>query len=307
MDYYLTLNNETIGPFKKEDIIERLKLGEFSYDSYCWKEGWDEWQPIRSHFPPLPPPFNSGNPPKTTTDANKTTTHNTHQNKANVVGADWEAAVAGAKTKKTETQPTLLEIPQVENADVVKTTRKQRPVILWGGALLILLYIASPYYSLFSLIQSLNEGDTVTLKKTVDFPALRESLKDEMKSKLVQQTKRSISSKEEELADKLVSGMGAMFGPAIIDGLVDTFVTPSGLAGLISNPSSKLDGKKTKNDNKIPIISRLFYSGFSGLTEFQCRLFEDDEILTLHFRLIGLRWMLYAITWRTDTLRSPFK
>jgi len=160
---------------------------------------------------------------------------------------------------------------------------------------LFLLYIASPYYAVYSFINYLNEGDTIGLKKVVDFPALRESLKDEMKSKLVQQTKRSISSKEEELADKLVSGMGAMFGPAIIDGLVDTFVTPSGLAGLISNPSSALDGKKSKNDNKIPNISWAF---FSGLTEFQAKFTEKQEVLTLHFRLTNFRWMLYAITWK---------
>ena len=201
----------------------------------------------------------------------------------------------GELLKISQTIPALPTIPQVENADVVKTTRKQRPVILWGGALLILLYIASPYYSMFSLIRSLNEGDTVALKNAVDFPALRESLKDEMKSKLGQQTKRSISSKEEELADKLVSGMGAMFGPAIIDGLVDTFVTPSGLAALIANPSSALDGKKGRNENKIPNISWAF---FSGLSKFQAKITEKQETLTLHFRLTDFRWMLYAITWR---------
>ena len=210
----------------------------------------------------------------------------------------------GELLKIPQTIPDLPNIPQVENADVVKTTRKQRPVILWGGALLILLYIASPYYSLFSLIQSLNEGDTVTLKKTVDFPALRESLKDEMKSKLVQQTKRSISSKEEELADKLVSGMGAMFGPAIIDGLVDTFVTPSGLAALIANPSSALDGKKGRNENKIPNVSWAF---FSGLSEFQAKITEKQETLTLHFRLTDFRWMLYAITWKDYQSKSNSK
>ena len=55
MEYYLTLNNETIGPFKKEDIIEKLKLGEISYDTYCWKEGWDEWKLIQTIFPPQLP------------------------------------------------------------------------------------------------------------------------------------------------------------------------------------------------------------------------------------------------------------
>ena len=156
------------------------------------------------------------------------------------------------------------------------------------------LYIASPYYAVYSFINCLNDGDTIGLKKVVDFPALRESLKDEMKSKLVQQTKRSISSKEEEFADKLVSGMGAMFGPAIIDGLVDTFVTPSGLAGLISNPSSALDGENSKNDNKIPNISWAF---FSGLTDFQAKITDKQETLTMHFCLTNFRWMLYAITW----------
>jgi hypothetical protein len=166
---------------------------------------------------------------------------------------------------------------------------------LYIAIALISLYIASPYYAVYSLINCLNDGDTIALKKVVDFPALRESLKDEMKSKLVQQTKRSISSKEEEFADKLVSGMGAMFGPAIIDGLVDTFVTPSGLAGLIANPSSALNGAKARNENKIPNISWAF---FTGLTDFQAKITEKQETLTLHFRLKNFRWMLYAITWK---------
>jgi len=169
------------------------------------------------------------------------------------------------------------------------------------AVILIAFYIASPYYALFSLFKSLNDGDTVDLKKVVDFPALRESLKDEMKSKLVQQTKRSISSREEELADKLVSGMGAMFGPTIINGLVDTFVTPSGLAGLISNPSAALNGNEASRSIVMPNISWAF---FTGLTDFQAKIHDKQETLTMHFRLTDFRWMLYAITWKDDNSRN---
>ena len=120
MEYYLTLNNETIGPFKKEDIIQKLKLGEISYDTYCWKEGWDEWKLIQTIFPPQLPKVENV----------------IAENSANTIEQDYVSAEESYSTDENES------IPQKANnhsTEARNTRNKNNTHPLFACAILVIV------------------------------------------------------------------------------------------------------------------------------------------------------------------------
>ena len=178
--------------------------------------------------------------------------------------------------------------------NVEKNEKKDRkPAIIGVFALFILLYIANPYIATYQLFSALKNGDAEALKRRVDFPELRESLKEEIKATMLQQAKKSISkaSKEDNPMGLLGAGLAAAFGPTLIDGLVDSFVTPSGLAQLIANPKEATKASNRRGEFSPPKLNLAF---FVGLTEFKI---TTREGVSLFLHLNGIGWKLNAISW----------
>lgn len=46
MDYYLTRNQETFGPYSEKELRDHLKSGAVLPDDYAWHEGQAEWIPF---------------------------------------------------------------------------------------------------------------------------------------------------------------------------------------------------------------------------------------------------------------------
>jgi len=213
--------------------------------------------------------------------------------------ADWKEI--GAVFTKPSATPPPAPAPKQAEPPTKATVEKRgfvigKPAIFGVLGLLFLLYIANPYIATYQLFAALKSGDTGTLKKRIDFPELRESLKEEMKAKMLQETKKTVSkaSKEDDPMAALGAGLAAAIGPALIDGIVDSFVTPSGLAGLISNPEAAVQGKGGSGDIRLPNINWAF---FSGLTEFKIK---NKEGVSLFLHLQGISWSLYRISWSDD-------
>jgi len=73
MSTYIHKNDQQLGPFGDAEILEKLKSREFLYEDNCWREGWEEWKPLKVLFKPTvtPPPLQKSpiepphfNPPK---------------------------------------------------------------------------------------------------------------------------------------------------------------------------------------------------------------------------------------------------
>ena len=97
-----------------------------------------------------------------------------------------------------------------------------------AGVVLVLGYLfATPYITAYQMKVAAENHDGEALSEFVDFPALRESLKDQMTGKL-----------RKEMAEDVVEGnplaaIGTAFGGIIVKGIVDEFVTPAGLMQLM--------------------------------------------------------------------------
>lgn len=86
---------------------------------------------------------------------------------------------------------------------------------------------ASPYVALDRLKRAADARDAATVNQYVDFPALRESLKQQVTALLARRL--DVKSNGNPLA-----ALGAMIGVALIGPLVDSYATPDGVAALLN-------------------------------------------------------------------------
>jgi len=52
---YIWKNNEQLGPFQKDEVKRRVASGAISGDDLVWRDGFEDWQPIRQLYPDVPP------------------------------------------------------------------------------------------------------------------------------------------------------------------------------------------------------------------------------------------------------------
>lgn len=132
-------------------------------------------------------------------------------------------------------------------------------------ALFGLGWTAWPYYSLFSLIKAVREGDVPTLERRVDWNAVRLGLRGDLNAGLL----KSVSDKSQGSDSALANGFAAMLGPAVINNLIDGYVTPQGIAAMAKNEKqSQSDDAPlaTKHFNAVKNIdwSKVKYAFFAG-------------------------------------------
>jgi hypothetical protein len=86
---------------------------------------------------------------------------------------------------------------------------------------------ASPYMALNNLRRAADARDTQTVNEYVDFPALRESLKQQVTGLLTRRLDAHGNGNP-------FAAIGAMIGVALIGPLVDAYATPDGVAALLN-------------------------------------------------------------------------
>ncbi|WP_187775319.1 DUF2939 domain-containing protein [Oryzomicrobium terrae] len=88
-------------------------------------------------------------------------------------------------------------------------------------------YYATPYISLAAMKAAAKAKDSQALSAYVDYPALRENLKDALRPKAMEMMAR------ESAHNPMAGTFGAMVANTMINATIDTFVTPEGLATLV--------------------------------------------------------------------------
>ena len=154
-------------------------------------------------------------------------------------------------------------------------------------------YVSSPYITFWRIKVAANDGDTTVLTDHIDFPSLRQSVKDQLNLHLAKDLKESSK------GSRFVAGLGMMLGPAMIDRFVDTYVTPAGMAELLredeSLNSASSNRKGKENTEKPPKcnVTRQYRS----LDRFDVSCADkDNKVVSLVFRRQGL------FTWRVTDI-----
>jgi len=147
--------------------------------------------------------------------------------------------------------------------------------------LLLLVYGASPYFSFWRFTAALRSDDSAALSSRMDFPAIRASLKKQLVARFAQRT----------ATPKWWNNLG----PTLIDTIIDAYVTPEGLAALISNPEL-LKNLRHPQEFRFPTgktgdWSKIKHAFFSGPRTFVV----EREGIKLRFRFTGWSWKLYDL------------
>jgi hypothetical protein len=176
----------------------------------------------------------------------------------------------------------------------------QRSWILIGVAAAFVVSVAayalSPLLAFNALNAAAKSGDRDRLEQVVDFPAVRENLKSQLAAGLV----KSISG-DPEMRDNPFAAVGALLVPALTDRMVDSVITPDGIAmvlsqGKVSAPGGEPTAGTTPTKEAANLQTKLSYR---TLNRFRAELQRRDQpgvtlALTLERRgLFG--WKLVRI------------
>jgi flagellar basal body-associated protein FliL len=99
-------------------------------------------------------------------------------------------------------------------------------IVIVVSTVLGLVY-ASPYIALDRLKRAADARDAQTVNQYVDFPLLRESLKDQVGQLLTRKI-------DVQKSGNPLALLGAMIGAALIGPLVDSYATPDGVAAILN-------------------------------------------------------------------------
>jgi hypothetical protein len=168
---------------------------------------------------------------------------------------------------------------------------------------LLLLYVVSPYYSVWRFGEALRAHDTDALAARVDFDAVRGSLKQQIRDHFLGVFAKK--KKKNRLAEFLTSSPESP-----LDQLIDAYITPEGLFSIISDPAPiknasslsslpGVDGSRKEID-----WSKARHAFFTSPRDFAV----DHEGIKLRFRFNGFGWKLHALDLqleeKTETLKN---
>jgi hypothetical protein len=145
----------------------------------------------------------------------------------------------------------------------VLANSKMRVVALAGAALIVAAgatwYLAAPAWTLHQMKAAADANDAQALDSYIDYPALREDLKTEIKGQMIAEAKKDKSG---------FGGLGLAIGKAIIGPVIEGLVTPDGIrAALMAKRGQELTGTASHASSALrvpndPVIERRGFSEF---------------------------------------------
>jgi Protein of unknown function (DUF2939) len=180
------------------------------------------------------------------------------------------------------------------------------PLVVVATCLAVLAWLAWPYYSLLELYEAVRDGDRIELDQRVDCPSVRAGFRDDLNAFVL--TKTTAASGQ----DNIGAGIAALFGPTLVYRIVDSYVTPSGLAAILSRRSDPAT-PVAPSAGQTPASSHLglrgvSYAFFSGPTTFRADIDSGPGVgvTTMIFRWNG-GWQLARIYLPIDNLPTFIK
>ncbi len=152
--------------------------------------------------------------------------------------------------------------------------------------------VAGPFISMNAIKSGIEQKDSERLSENIDFQALRQNLKDQFNAQMM-------TGAFTELDSNPFGVLAVGLASKLVDGMVDGFITPSGLAALMSG-ETPAKGKADQSGTQKPIESQKLFEnahfGFDSTRKFSIRVPNDkgEEIQFLLTRS-GLDWRLSNI------------
>lgn len=151
----------------------------------------------------------------------------------------------------------------------------------------------TPYMALNKLQKAAKDGDTAALNELVDFPALRGSVKDNVRGAV----ERSVSHSHNPFAV-----LGGMLAGAVAGPVVDAVVTPQGIAALTSGERPGHHEAQADSGSAVRVKGVKVKRGYEGLDLFVVHFVDRDNG---HDRMALLMRRDGIAHWRLSGIRLP--
>lgn len=148
-----------------------------------------------------------------------------------------------------------------------------------------LWYWASPRYTLHEMRAAAEAGDTDELAEYIDFPALRASVKEEMKARAAAEMAKP--------ENRGAAAFGAVLAMQMVDGMVDGMITPTAMRKVfvVDKDRGATGVMKVDATQSDMIIDR------DGLDRFRLHSSKDANA--------GLIFTRHGLGWRLSAIRTP--
>lgn len=149
---------------------------------------------------------------------------------------------------------------------------------------------AGPRLSVSAIESAIVEQDAQALADHVDFPALRQNLKDQLNAMV---TKDTLTDADENPFAALAAG----FATTLVDSMVDALVTPRGLTAIMEGNDLSWNGRpvETAQSDKEQLFNDARYT-YDSAKQFSVWVPGDaGEELRLVLQRKGLSWKLVNI------------
>jgi Protein of unknown function (DUF2939) len=155
----------------------------------------------------------------------------------------------------------------------------------------ISIYIAaSPYITVYQIKSAAERHDGEALSEHIEFPSVRQSLKDQMNAMLMKEMAKG------ETKDSPFAALGAAFAWLMVDKMVETFVTPVGITQLMAGEKPQpTEGEKSGGNSARKPLSDASMS-YESLNKFVVKVKGDNgEEGKFVLRRRGISWKLTEI------------
>ncbi len=116
--------------------------------------------------------------------------------------------------------------------------------------------LALPYITVYQIRQAVKARDSVALSEHIDFPSVRQSLKDQLNATLMSKMQ------SEEMKNNPFAALGMALAGPLVDKMVETYVTPTGVEQLLAGEKPSI-----KNTHKIKHVEESAANDASGNQE----------------------------------------
>ena len=172
----------------------------------------------------------------------------------------------------------------------------------WLVGLLVIFAIylyASPYLVLNNIKNAAQQGDADKLSGYIDFPSVKQSMKDQVKAAMVEEL---AASDEQDGFEAL----GTMLAAAMIDPLIDGLVTPDGVALMLQGQKLDFDLNNDKPEDKLEVKNEDidYKAGYLSFNRFKVQIIDADdpnESLDVIMHRDWLSWKVTRINFSLDS------
>lgn len=160
----------------------------------------------------------------------------------------------------------------------------------------------SPFISAQALIRAARTGDQAGLERHVDFPAFRESLKTELNARA------AIEIRERAGDDRGLAALGMLLAPSLVEGAVDSFVTPQAIAAMVRSaerpePEQPAPPEDTPAVPKDKVHQAWAYRGMNTFAVTLTREDQpDQELILIMTRRGPFSWKLSGVDLTPDPM-----